>query len=657
VESVVHQHLTAEPRAITQLRPAVPPQIAGVLQRALAKNPADRFNPVAQFSDALRHPSGAAPVIVERWPRGLVAAAATVIVTALVVVGFVIRAGRGGEPLPGIGRTIQVTREPGLEVDAAISPDGQLVAYAAGPPTGMQIFVRQVTGGRTVRLTADANGNNRWPRWSPDGSRIAFQAMDGVYVVPALGGAPRLVARIPPPGAGVSIGSYTPLAGLAWSPDGTRIAFAGNLGIAGLWIVDANGGEPTRLDAPLESHSPAWSPDGTRLAVAAGNAIFVFGMTYFANAGVSSIWVVPVDGGAPLRVTGGRSLDGSPQWSPDGRSLFFMSDRGGSRDVYRIAADGRDTPVRMTTGIDAQSFTLSPDATHLAYARLQSSSNIWSLPMPSRGPVSADQMVPVTTGTQTIESVDVTRDGRWLVFDSDRNGNADLYKLSTDGGEAVQLTTDSAGDFSAVWSPDGTRIAFHSMRTGNRDAFTMNADGTGLVRRTTDPRHELDPSWSPDGTAIVVEIIDTDDWTRGNFIVVPVDGQAATARQLVGVGDFAEWSPGGDVIAFHASDGIRVMGLEGDSTRLLVSNAADGSEAFYGAWSLDGRVLYYLTRGDRGWLIRGVPRTGGPSRILVRFEDPDRQPARYGFATDDRRFYLTLGSHESDVWVLGLEQR
>jgi TolB-like protein len=65
VESVVHQHLAAEPRAITQIRPAVPAEIAGVLQRALAKNPADRFNPVAQFSDALRtgttHTLGTAP--------------------------------------------------------------------------------------------------------------------------------------------------------------------------------------------------------------------------------------------------------------------------------------------------------------------------------------------------------------------------------------------------------------------------------------------------------------------------------------------------------------------------------------------------------------------------------------------------------------------
>ncbi len=659
VESVVHQHLTAEPRAITQIRPAVPAEIAGVLQRALAKTPADRFNPVAQFSDALRRPSDARPIVIERVPRRLVVGAAAALVVALVAVGLMLRGGRGGEPLPGIGRTVQVTREPGLEVDPAISPDGQLVAYASGAATNMQIFVRQVTGGRTVQLTADARGNNRWPRWSPDGSRLAFQAMDGVYVMPALGGAPRLVARTPRPLAGVSVGSYTPLAGLAWSPDGGRIVFGGTFGVGTgeLWIVGADGGEPTLLAAPPESHSPAWSPDGTRIAVAVGNPIFVFGMTYFANAGPSSIWTVPVGGGAPRRLTDGGSQDGSPQWSVDGRHLFFVSDRGGNRDVYRVAADGSGEPVRMTTGLDAQTITLSPDATHLAYARLQSSTNIWMLPVPSAGPVSADRATPITTGAQTIESVDVTRDGRWLVFDSDRSGNAEIYKLATAGGEAVQLTTDPAGDFSAVWSPDGTRIAFHSLRTGNRDVFTMNADGTGLVQRSSDLRHELDPSWSPDGRMLVAEVIGAEDFSRGNFVTVPVEAPGDSGRTLAGIGDFAEWSSGGDLIAFHGSDGIRVMDLESDSSRLLVSNVVDGTEAFYGAWSPDGRILYYLARGDSGWMIRAIPRTGGASRILVRFDDPGRQPSSYGFATDGRRFYLTLGSHESDVWVLDLEGR
>jgi len=661
IESVIHQHLTAEPPSVTQLRPAVPAAVAGVLQRALAKNPADRFNPVAQFADALREPprvtaAAAAAAPSAPWTRRI--RVITLPLIAIGAVGAVLmwRAGSRPEPLPTIGRTTQVTREPGLEVDPAISPDGQLVAYASGPTTNMQIYVRQVTGGRTVQLTTDSAGNNRWPRWTPDGTRIAYQALDGIYVVPALGGAPRLIARTPEASREVSIGSFTPLAGLAWSPDGTRIAFTVGYGAEGLYVVDEAGGEPVRLDAPREPFGPAWSPDGTRIAVASGNGIFVFGMVYFANAGASSLWTVPVEGGPPRRLTGDDAMDLSPQWSPDGRYVYFVSDRGGSRDVYRLAADRPGEPQRLTTGLDAQTITLSPDGTRLAYTRLQSTTNIWSLPVPAAGPVPAAAATPITSGSQTIENVDVTRDGRWLVFDSDRTGNAEIYKLPVTGGEPVQLTTDPAGDFSPVWSPDGTRIAFHSLRSGNRDLFTVNADGTGLTRRTSDPRHELDPTWAPDGRAIVAETIDSA-WTAGNFIVVPVTGADTTPRLLEGIGDFADWSPAGDVIAYHTRHGIGLLDPTGGPPRPLVANAADGTEAFYTAWSSDGRTLYYLARGDRGWMIRAIPRAGGPSRVLVRFDDPARQPAGYGFATDGRRFYLTLGSHEADVWVLELNAR
>ena len=84
-----------------------------------------------------------------------------------------------------------MTREPGLEVDPALSPDGSDHRLRGRPTTAMQIYVRQVSGGRPVALTSDTTDNFRWPRWSPDGSRIAYQSNDGIYVVPALGGAPR----------------------------------------------------------------------------------------------------------------------------------------------------------------------------------------------------------------------------------------------------------------------------------------------------------------------------------------------------------------------------------------------------------------------------------------------------------------------------------
>ena len=105
VESVVHQHLVAEPPAITQLRPAVPAAVAGVLQRALAKTPADRFNPAAQFADALRGASGATGVagaargsVASRWSRRrfVIGTVAALVVIAAAAGLYVVWHGRSG---------------------------------------------------------------------------------------------------------------------------------------------------------------------------------------------------------------------------------------------------------------------------------------------------------------------------------------------------------------------------------------------------------------------------------------------------------------------------------------------------------------------------------------------------------------------------------
>jgi serine/threonine-protein kinase len=658
-ESVVHQHLGATPPPITQLRPSVPATVAMALQRSLAKNPADRFSPVVQFAEALRMPDLEAPSGTARSQRGLMVAAA--LVTLAVIVAALILRGRPAPAPPVIAATTQVSRDPGLEVDPAISPDGQFVAYASGAVTRMQIVVRQVSGGRTVVLSSDSGADHRWPRWSPDGNQVAYQASDGIYVVPALGGSPRLVSRVAQgqfPGGGL-----TTLAGLTWSPDGRELAHAiASPGETGqLLVVGIDGGEPRRIPAPREANSPAWSPDGRWIAVASGNLPFAFGTAYFANVGTSSLWLVQTAGGPPLRLTSGTALDVSPQWAPDGSSILFVSDRGGTLDIYRlrIGVDGAPSgePERVTSGLHVHSMTMARNSGHLAYASLRSTSNIWSLPIPARPPISARDAIGVTAGNQIIEGFDVTEDGALLVFDSDRDGRGDIYTVPAGGGDPLRLTTDSIGEFSPTWSPDGRRIAYHALRAGNRDLHVMDADGTARRRLTSAPTQELDASWSPGGDALVAALDDSANTGPGSFVIAPLDESADPRVMALDVSaDFFEWSPGGDRIAMHAVDGIRTVAVEGGPTRLLASNAEDGSEAYYAEWSADGATLYYLALGPDGWLIRSVPVTGGPSRVLVRFDDPTRQPIRYGFRAAGGRFWMTIGSHESDVWVAELKE-
>ena len=96
-----------------------------------------------------------------------------------------------------LGRRVQLTLDQGLEIDPALSPDGKLTAYAAGPLGATRLYVRQVDGGASVAITAEG-GVARRPRWSPDGSRLVFRSGRGLEIIPALGGTPRLLVAAPP---------------------------------------------------------------------------------------------------------------------------------------------------------------------------------------------------------------------------------------------------------------------------------------------------------------------------------------------------------------------------------------------------------------------------------------------------------------------------
>jgi len=657
VESVIRQHLVADPPAITQMRPAVPDEVAGILQRALAKNRADRFNPVAQFADALgsgvRLPA-AARAQPRRW---LVPSLVAAIVVALGVAGALLFR---GEPTTLVfGATTQITLDPGLEIDAAISPDGSMVAYAAGPPTRMQIYVRQVSGGRTVRLTDDTTMHHRWPRWSPDGTRVAYIAEDGtIAAVPALGGPARLLVRLeldPGQSSGQTI-DMGPILGFDWSPDGDQLVYVRSWPSMGeIYTQSASGGPPTEVAVIDQAHSPAWSPDGSKIAVATGNPEFVFGRKYFANEGQSGITVVPLNGQPPIRIADQTAVNVSPVWTPDGNALLWASSREGRRDIYRVAVsrsgEPRATPHRVTTGLDVFSLSLNSDGTRLAYSALVTSSNVWAIDIPRQGVASSTTARPITRGNQTIETADVSRDGQWLAFDSDRGGNYDIWRMPIEGGEPVQVTTDLSSDFAPAWAPDGRELSFHSLRSGNRDLYTIAADGTGETRRTSGPTEELDSHWSPDGSALVYEAFTAErDVLR---VLSLMDGSGYDLWR----GEYARWSPAGDEIAAIAPDGLRVGPALGGPSRLLVPHSAEGYGPYLLTWAPDARTIYYLNTDASGWSIRSIPASGGPTRLLVDFDGPERQPVRYAFTTDGQRFYFTLGSRESDVWVAELNQR
>jgi eukaryotic-like serine/threonine-protein kinase len=659
IQQVLAAHITKEPEPLSRHRPGLPAALEQVVMRCLAKLPADRWQSaeemLARLEPLAAAPSGSATPVETtairsarpgRWMAVLTLVAA---LGVLLAAALVLTARRPAAPV--IGHATQVTSDTGLEVQPAIAPDGRYVAYAAGSSAYTRIVMRQVGGGRVIPLT-DAPAESEWsPRWSPDGSRILFLARRGVFSAEAFGGPARQEVPAVP---------GSPILSATWSPDGREIAFVRRDSLQALQV----GGGATRPIATLRDlHSCAWSPDARSLACVSGNAFYVTIGQWFGNLAPTTIVLIPAAGGAPVSVTDTSSMNQSPVWSPDGSWLYYVSTRDGPRDIYALPMSERDrprgAPVRLTTGLGAQSIALAADGSRLAYSVYSATANIWSLPIPEGGPVSAAAAVQVTSGIQNIEGIRATRDGRWLLYDSDLSGNSDIYRIPLEGGDPERLTTHPADEFRPDLSPDGKVLVFHSWRTGSRDLFVMPLDGGPVQQITATPAQEMYARWSPDGSGLAfVDLSETP-----SIYVMRRDaggGWGKPIRRAQGV--WQSWSPDGRILAFTTvPDGrLGVVPADSGDARILYTPApaSDDPPAELADWSADGGTIYFKSHDARGrasfW---SLPATGGRPRLRVRFEAPGRQSNRIVWATDGKRFYFTIEDRQSDVWIAELTAR
>jgi Tol biopolymer transport system component len=586
--------------------------------------------------------------------------------SAVGAAGIVAIMALGGEPavnVPTLGATRRVTLDAGLEVDPALAPDGRTLAYAQGPEGSMRIFVRRLDGGRAVAVSNGVAGDHRRPRWSPDGSRLLFQAAGGVWMVPALGGVPRAVVHALPSPAARAL--YP-----EWSADGKALAWVRRDTV----MVRAIGGGPTRtLGTLLEAHSLSWSPDGRWIAAVSGNEGFVYGAAAstmdvgfisIGNLAPSSLWLFPAAGGDVVKLASDDHLNTSPEWLGPNRVLF-VSDRDGSRDLFVLAVTRRGAPVdaprRLTTGLNAHTVSAQRSGGSIAYSVFNQSSNVWALPIPAGIAVGTANAKSITTGSQIVEAMEVSPDGRWLAFDADGAGSQDIYRMPLGGGDVERVVESPTDDHRPTWSSDGQSLIYYSFVGGVRRAFVVPAQGGEsrmLQPGGRDEQHT--PVWSPDmrhvlfhrpvnGVDQIFEVTRTGDSTWSE------------AKSITRRGGFGgRWSPDGSLLAYVAPPNqVRLMGDGGDgeSTSRALYDAGDATKARPVAirWAPDGRTVYMKTFDAEGraaiWAL-GV--TGGSPHQLVRFDEPLRPTRRPEFAVDRDRLYFTLAQSESDVWVMGV---
>ncbi len=286
------------------------------------------------------------------------------------------RPNQAGDPI------LQIDRKSGeMNLAPTVSPDGKLVAFFARRGLfEIELFVADATTGRTIKKLAGPTSNSHFDAitfisssgaWSPDNKKFVFIAQSAgnheLAVLDVESG--NIDRRIQVPNIGA-------ISNVAWSPDGNTIAFSGQQGgLSDLYLIDVNGGTVRQLTNDRYADiQPTWSPDSKRIAFSTDRGpttnfeTMVFSDLQLASVEIATGRVTVYPGFAH-----GKHLN--PQYSPDGKDLFFISDQDGFCDIYRleIATNAMSRVTRLSTGVSgitatSPALTVAPSSGRMLFS-------------------------------------------------------------------------------------------------------------------------------------------------------------------------------------------------------------------------------------------------------------------------------------------------
>lgn len=377
------------------------------------------------------------------------------------------------------------------------------------------------------------------PRFSPDGTQIAFVGnYDGgrdIYVMPTNGGIPHRVTYHP---GGKNL--------TGWTNDG-RLIYSSNYrsGIQRapqLYTVDAEGGLAEQLPVPY-GDAGAISPDGQWLAYTPHNRDRRTWKRYRGGF-ASNIWLFNLNDHTSRQLTDWEGTDSLPMWSPDGNTLYFLSDKGDEHRLNIWSYDLRNDRRRQVTRFsewDVKWPAMGPGERNRGEIVFQNGPSVYLLNLASGQSNTVDVRIPGARPNLRDRSVDVSRFIQsWNIAPSGNRvvvqARGDIWTLPAENGSPRNLTrTSGIAERTPSWSPDGRWLAYFSDETGEYELYIMQSDGRGETRQLTDDGgpFKYNPNWSPDSKHIL--------WTDKTSTMYLTTIESGETRVI----DHDEWGHGG----------------------------------------------------------------------------------------------------------------
>ncbi|MGC1300842.1 MAG: LpqB family beta-propeller domain-containing protein, partial [Caulobacteraceae bacterium] len=485
--------------------------------------------------------------------------------------------------------------------EPSLSPDGREIAFVSGG----DIWTAPAQGGEARLLVTDPATESR-PIYSPDGSKLAFMSNRGggstnIYVLTLATGE---LARL----------TYADTAEQldGWSRDGKWIYFSSSINDVArqndIFRVSAGGGTPLEVSREryLNEFESAPSPDGSTIALMAkGISNVQWWRNGHSHLDETELWLKPVADAAPYRrLLAADAKHAFPMWSPDGATLYYMSDESGAENIWKIAAGG-GAAQQVTHFTDGRVLwpSIGYDGRSIVFER---GFGVWRLDVASgeaRPVPVALKGYPASAGDQHLKETSFRRaalspDGKKVAVIA----HGEVFAVAAkDGGPAERITHTAAAETDVLWSPDSRRLVYVSEHgVGSRLAQYDFATGKDEVLT---PKAELarTPSFSPDGKRIAyienqreLHVLVSD--PKGGAMVDKLLYSGALEDDRAG----PTWSPDGKWLAFVVTDhksfsNLYVVGADGGGEARPITFLADGEAGSRIAWSPDGTYIVFDT--------------------------------------------------------------
>ena len=418
----------------------------------------------------------------------------------------------------------------------------------------------------------------------------------------------------------------------AWSPDGKRIAFErfDDSGPVGIFTISPLGGAERKLtDFPGEAQM-SWSPDGKWLAASSSAPQF------------NGIFLLPIDGGEPRRLSTSKTplFDWTPSFSRDAHSVAYQSCMQGnwSCDLYVQELDSSYAPRGGVRRITKQGAAVVTGVAGVAWSRdgesLIYNGSLTSPEMTYLWRVGIHDLAPpqrIEIGGPGADSPSVSIKGNRLLF-ARQKVDFDIWRYQESSG-MEPLIVSSLNDMSPQFSPDGARIAFESDRVGEvAEVWVANADGSGVVQMTSRlGRHQGTPRWSPNGRQIAFD----SQYPDGHWGIQVLDVSGGRPRPATsGTSDdiIPSWSRDGKWIYFASNrtgtnEVWRVPSSGGSANQITTNGGYTAHE------SADGKTLFYMKENSSPLFAKAL--SGGVERQVL-----DWVLSRAFVPTEDGIYYI-----------------